>query len=141
MSCPKPLIHELSTASNISGIEMALNSPCWDFVARWNGASVHPPGICPGLRSGCSGLPNWSFCSTHGLRASACALGAGIHPVFFCGLPLDGLEKGGRRPKSWSCPSVGLTAQELLGVFSVWGASWVFVVCCGAPSVATACPR
>ena len=38
---------------------------------------AHPPGMGPGSRSGCFGLPNLVLGSTHGLRASAWAFGAG----------------------------------------------------------------
>ena len=51
--------------------------------------SARPPGMGPGSRSGCFGLPNWVLGSTHGLRASAWALGAGIEVL---------LEAGGQSP-------------------------------------------
>ena len=50
---------------------------------------AHPPGMGPGSRSGCWGSPNQVLGSTHGLRASAWALGAGIEVL---------LEAGGQSP-------------------------------------------
>ena len=44
---------------------------------------ARPPGMGPGPWSGCFGFPNWVLGSTHGLQASALALGAGTKALFF----------------------------------------------------------
>ena len=57
------------------GIKLALprcSSP------RWIGGACPPAQNGPWLPIGVLGLPNWVLGCTHGLRASAWALGAGI---------------------------------------------------------------
>ena len=45
------------------------------FVTRWNGGAC-PPGMGPGSRSGCCGLPNWVLSLRICLEASAWVQGA-----------------------------------------------------------------
>ena len=79
---------------------MSLNSPCRGFVTRWNGGACPPAWNGPWLPIGVLGLPNWVFGSTHGLRASVWALGAGIKVLPFC----TSVREIGRRAKCSPSP-------------------------------------
>ena len=63
---------------------MAKNSPCLDVVTRRNGGVCSSAQSGPGPPMGGLGLPKWVLGWTHGLRASAKALGAGT--LLFGGL-------------------------------------------------------
>ena len=72
-----------------------------------------PPGMGPGSRSGCFGLPNWVLGCTHGLRASARALGAGSKALLFAGCP---------RVVCWNVEAGGQSPGRVPGV-TPWGLS------------------
>ena len=82
---------------------MPLNSPCRDFVTRWNGGAWLPARNGPWLPIGVLWVTKLGpGLVTHGLRASAWALGAGTKALFLpAGCPrvvCGNVEAGGRSP-------------------------------------------
>ena len=83
---------------------MPLNSPCRDFVTRWNGGACPPAWNGPWLPIGVLWVTNlgpWQ----HAWPSGVCmGLGAGIKALFPCRLPSGGLRGcRGRRSKFWPC--------------------------------------
>ena len=61
---------------------MSLNSPCQDFVTWWIGGACPPAWNGPLLPIGKRGVTKPGPWLTHGLQASALALGAGTEVLF-----------------------------------------------------------